>query len=377
MPVVIGDVALIGDAWPGGFPGDPVVELPCGFGPTVQVGGQTLETSVSTTRSRLLTRQDATLTACGGPVVVSPGRVRIQALSSGEFSVRSLVLDARYVTDPEGGPAPDPVTTTTWGATSRAVDLGSASERDTVLVVRENANDGWVATAGGATLRPVMVDGWAQGWVVPAGTEGLVELRFAPQRVFLVSLALGAALAVLLVLLVLRGQSPLTRAVSPEVSAPRAGRSARRGRSGRDRWSCRGGRSRLGTPGAATREVAPVGRGGGGRVRRPDVGRLGTGAAVALSGRLQPRRLVRRARAVPRGGGHDVWAQTRAGQRVEVRRRAMVWIGDSSRCQLRADTMIEATRVSPTVIQNPYSKTSSPRAARTANMIGRCQRKSP
>ena len=224
MPVVIGDVALIGDAWSRAVLGDQTVELPCGFGPTVQVGGQTLETSVSTTRGRILNRQDATLTACDGPAVVPAGRVRVQALSSGEFSVRSLVLDARYVTDPQSAPAPVPVTTTSWGATSRSVDLGPASERDTLLVVRENANEGWVATAGAATLKPVTVDGWAQSWVVPAGTEGTVELRFAPQRVFLASLAFGGALAALLVVLVIRGPRVRSATVAAEIRAPGLGR---------------------------------------------------------------------------------------------------------------------------------------------------------
>ena len=237
---------------------------------------------------------------------MSPGRVRIQALSSGEFSVRSLVLDARYVTDPEGGPAPDPVTATTWGATSRAVDLGSGSERDTVLVVRENANDGWVATAGGAALRPVRGGRLGAGLGRAGGHRGpgraaLCSSAGLPRVLGARDGAGGAA----------RPSRP-AGAESPHQGGLGGGQRttgrplARRGCSGRDRWSCRGARSRGGTPGGATREVAPIGRGGGGRVRRPDVGRLGTGAAVARSGRLQPRRLVRRARAVPRCGGHDV-----------------------------------------------------------------------
>ena len=202
MPVVIGEVSLVGDPWPAAFPDDPPVVVPCGFGPTVQVGGQTLPTTVTTTRSRVIARGDASLAVCGGPVDVAAGRLRLQALSSGEFGVRSLLLDARPGVGATADlpPAPVPVTTTTWGPTARSVDLGPPSDSDTLLVVRENANAGWQATSGTSELRAVTVDGWAQAWVVPAGASGTVELRFVPQPVFLLSLAGGGLLAVLLVL---------------------------------------------------------------------------------------------------------------------------------------------------------------------------------
>ena len=39
-----------------------------------------------------------------------------------------------------------------------------------MIVVPESINPGWIAhTANGVTLTPVVVNGWQQGWVVPAG----------------------------------------------------------------------------------------------------------------------------------------------------------------------------------------------------------------
>ena len=52
-----------------------------------------------------------------------------------------------------------------------------------MLVVPESVNPGWTArTADGAALTPVIVNGWQQGWVVPAGEPGTVTLSFPLQR---------------------------------------------------------------------------------------------------------------------------------------------------------------------------------------------------
>ena len=50
-----------------------------------------------------------------------------------------------------------------------------------MLVVPESVNPGWVAhTPDGAALTPVIVNGWQQGWVVPAGEQGAITLTFPP-----------------------------------------------------------------------------------------------------------------------------------------------------------------------------------------------------
>jgi arabinofuranan 3-O-arabinosyltransferase len=222
MPVVIGEVALLGEPWSGVRSADSPVVVPCGFGPAVQVGGRTYPTTVTTTRGRVLERGDAMLRVCGD-VELGAGDQRLQTLASGQFTVRSLVLDGR-----EAGGAPTatavaaPVDIVTWGDTSRAVDLLAPSDLETLLVVRENANPGWTAHLGGTVLQPVRVDGWAQGWVVPAGTSGTVDLRFGPQRAFVVFLVVGAALALALAALALVAGRGGAAPVLPEVVAPSA-----------------------------------------------------------------------------------------------------------------------------------------------------------
>ena len=64
-----------------------------------------------------------------------------------------------------------------------------------LLVMGDNTNPGWHATLDGARLDPQVVDGRRQGFVVPAGMSGTLEITFAPDRPFRWGLALGAALA--------------------------------------------------------------------------------------------------------------------------------------------------------------------------------------
>ena len=65
-------------------------------------------------------------------------------------------------------------------------------------------------TSSGARLTPVTVNGWQQGWVVPAGDPGNITLTFASNSLYRAGLALGLALLPLLAVLALwrrRGSS--------------------------------------------------------------------------------------------------------------------------------------------------------------------------
>jgi arabinofuranan 3-O-arabinosyltransferase len=68
-----------------------------------------------------------------------------------------------------------------------------------LLTVHENVNAGWRATLGGRELQRITVDGWQQGYVVPAGAPGVVHLVYTPDRWYRLGLAAGL-LAALLVL---------------------------------------------------------------------------------------------------------------------------------------------------------------------------------
>ena len=101
------------------------------------------------------------------------------------------------------------------------------------LVVNENFNAGWRAVIDRRQLRAVRLDGWKQGWLLPAGTSGLVHLTYQPAPLYRAAVVGGLA-AVVLVLLVAvwPWPVPLPRRSRPArpprgVRAPRVRRFAR------------------------------------------------------------------------------------------------------------------------------------------------------
>jgi arabinofuranan 3-O-arabinosyltransferase len=94
-----------------------------------------------------------------------------------------------------------PAATGAWGPARREMRVPDATTAR-VLVVPESINTGWVArTSAGTRLTPLAVNGWQQGWVVPAGTSGTITLTFAPNSLYRAGLAGGLALLPLLALL--------------------------------------------------------------------------------------------------------------------------------------------------------------------------------
>ncbi len=97
-----------------------------------------------------------------------------------------------------------PAATGAWDPSRREVHASPIRHVPRVLVIPESINPGWVArTSTGARLTPVAVNGWQQGWVVPAGNPGTITLTFASNSLYRAGLALGLALLPLLALLAL------------------------------------------------------------------------------------------------------------------------------------------------------------------------------
>jgi arabinofuranan 3-O-arabinosyltransferase len=85
----------------------------------------------------------------------------------------------------------------TWRAERRSLRVAAGPE--SYLEIHQNANPGWVATLNGRRLAPATLDGWQQGYVLPAGRGGVVTLTYAPDGFYHLLLA-AAALGVLLLL---------------------------------------------------------------------------------------------------------------------------------------------------------------------------------
>ena len=188
------DVSDIEDLYPGPVDFDAPLSFPCGSGPTITIGTTRFDLSLTTTYRMLTTHLPQSLTFCAASTIDLPaGSATISAAND----VHSLGVDQIVL----GGPplvgsqleSPRTFSRGSWGSTERHATIGAGSEN--LFVVNEIFNRGWRATLDGTPLATVPVDGWRQGFVVPAGEGGEITLTFAPNQPY--QAGTGAALVLL------------------------------------------------------------------------------------------------------------------------------------------------------------------------------------
>ncbi|MDT5221155.1 MAG: arabinofuranan 3-O-arabinosyltransferase, partial [Mycobacterium sp.] len=177
------------------------VDVDCEHGPVIAVAGRFVHTSIRTTAGALLDGEPIAAMPCEAePIALPAGQQELLISPGPAFTVDGAQLTAAAEL-PSAAVAP--VATGTWGPARREI-RAPASSTARVLVIPESINPGWVArTSSGVPLTPVTVNGWQQGWVVPAGDPGNITLTFASNSLYRVGLALGLALLPLLAVLAL------------------------------------------------------------------------------------------------------------------------------------------------------------------------------
>lgn len=199
----------------------------CGLGPDVAINGETVPTRIAVTREGWLGLEEIRWEACE-PVVLTGqlDEVRVNpwnGLAPGRTELRT---EQRPASVP--GPSVVPVT-----HDGRVLSGGiQASDQDRLLVLTQNASDGWHAEINGTELVSQVVDGRRQGFVVPADVAGRLSVQFEPERFYrpIILVGLASALTVLLLAawhgatLERRGPSADSRAPEPRVEGgPRLG----------------------------------------------------------------------------------------------------------------------------------------------------------
>jgi arabinofuranan 3-O-arabinosyltransferase len=185
--------------------------LPCGSGPPIVIDGKQYETSVervgrgpSPTIGDLLALKPMGLGICSpfGSLTLKGGSHELVApRTAAPFDISTLTLN-QVVTPPAHQPVARQARVLNWAQESRNIAITSGAA--TYLEVHQNFNAGWTATLNGKTLAPIRLDGWQQGYLVPAGRSGTVHLTFGPEKTYLYGLAAGA-LGVILLLLIAFG----------------------------------------------------------------------------------------------------------------------------------------------------------------------------
>ncbi|OBA70413.1 hypothetical protein A5641_13020 [Mycobacterium sp. 1554424.7] len=179
------------------------ITVGCESGPVIAVAGRFVHTSIRTTAGALLDGEPVAAQPCERePIALPAGQQELLISPGAQFVVDGAQLSTPTAAEVTGA-APVRADTGAWGPSRREV-RASASSAPRLLVIPESLNPGWVARTGaGARLTPVAVNGWQQGWVVPAGDAGTITLTFASNSLYRAGLAFGLALLPLLAALAL------------------------------------------------------------------------------------------------------------------------------------------------------------------------------
>ncbi|MDG4761466.1 alpha-(1-_3)-arabinofuranosyltransferase [Micromonospora sp. WMMD710] len=203
LPIAVGEVTVL----PGASAVEPRLDTPlklaCGSGPTLRAGTARITTTLRGTLRDLLELREMPVTPCGKetPQRLDLGRGEHRVVTTAStLASPTLVALVPQTPTPAPAAAASTIQVESWAATERRVRV-SAHPVDRVLAVRENTNTGWQATIGGRTLAALVVDGWQQGWILPAGASGEVLLSFTPDTTYRAGLLLGGILLLVVVLL--------------------------------------------------------------------------------------------------------------------------------------------------------------------------------
>lgn len=192
---------------------DRVVEIGCDDGIGLTAAGQVVRMSVRASVSDLRSGQPVIGRPCdGGRLVLPAGQQEVSVNPGDAFTVDAVSL---VNGDPVSAPASTSPAVTEWSPVRRVVTVDAGAQR--LLVVPESTNPGWQAHLDGTQLRPVVVDGWQQGWVVPAGAGGTIELTFRFDSLYRWALVIGLALMALLLVAAWWPSARRTRAGEPVV----------------------------------------------------------------------------------------------------------------------------------------------------------------
>ncbi|NGO45018.1 alpha-(1-_3)-arabinofuranosyltransferase [Streptomyces ureilyticus] len=201
---------------------DRTFDLPCGQGPDLAVDDELYQTSAKGTVQDLMERRPVEVTLCqegraDTSLSLDSGAHRVEAGDAGPLAATNVTLTRGTVTAPAA--AERELEIRDWLGDRREVSAGSGAA--SYLTTYENFNDGWKATLNGDELDPVRLDGWQQGWRIPAGEGGTIKLSYEPSTTYEAGL-IGGGVGVLALagLVLFRRRSPNTDEPSPLPPAP-------------------------------------------------------------------------------------------------------------------------------------------------------------
>ena len=182
VPIAVAEVEVLGGPEVV-YDDERVRTLPCGSGPSVTLAGDRVATSATASADDLVRASMVRARLCDRPTLPA-GQVPLKVQASNRWVPLGIVLSGpdgpfgevdRDSSLPPGEAGPQVLAALPSGA-ARGNDavLDVQGDGSGTLTLAVPAGKGWSARVGDQTLDSVTVDGWSQGWVVPAGTEQVV-----------------------------------------------------------------------------------------------------------------------------------------------------------------------------------------------------------
>ena len=148
----------------------------------VRIDGRSVPVRITGSAADALARRELQVEGCASTTLGAPESLLVTAPGSRTgFDIDQLVLAGPpQALAPAGGIGEvDAVRHRDTAYTAQVPDR----DTDRWLVLGQSHNRGWHATLDGTDLGPpVVIDGFANGWLLPAGEAATVELRWTPQR---------------------------------------------------------------------------------------------------------------------------------------------------------------------------------------------------
>jgi arabinofuranan 3-O-arabinosyltransferase len=196
------EIPGIDDLYPGPIDRTAALSFPCGVGPSLRLDATRIDFSATTTFGDLIDHRPATLAPCSSTSLdLRAGDHHLEAIDGPD----GMGFDKIILGTPPTlavATAQSPVLSIgQWGSTSRSASIGPGE--GSLFVVNEMFNRGWRATLNDVRLEPLVIDGWRQAFIVPAGSGGTIELTFTPNRSYQTGIAIGIVLLIVLLLLAL------------------------------------------------------------------------------------------------------------------------------------------------------------------------------
>lgn len=173
---------------------------------------------VTGTSQDALARRELPLVGCNDTISTSNGLSVVTHSQPEGLDIDQLVLRSSRAREPRQPLATVEVLQHDDTSFSLFVP-GSSTDR--WLVLGQSHNAVWSASVAGMELPgPVLIDGFANGWILPAGDDRIVELRWKPQKLVDWALWLSGFAVVVVIILALRRSTEAEVSVLPRRDAP-------------------------------------------------------------------------------------------------------------------------------------------------------------